>query len=97
VVAWDDGLAAFTHALGQACTECDAKHVQAEAAYQDFLAQMHASSSRFKQLHHLSQMLEECRIPLCLQGTDLEVLERYWRRSSCAAFIPSMGDIYRWN
>jgi hypothetical protein len=32
IAAWEDGLAASKHALGKACMDRDAEHVQAEAA-----------------------------------------------------------------
>jgi hypothetical protein len=31
IIAWEDRLAAFERALGQACMKRDAKHAQAEA------------------------------------------------------------------
>jgi hypothetical protein len=62
-------------ALGDACKECDASRVRADAARRDFFTQACASSSRFKQLTDLGRMLEERKTLLCLQETDLEVRE----------------------
>jgi hypothetical protein len=58
ITTWEDGLVAFACALGDARMECDAKHVQAVAVQQYFLARTRASCSRSKQLHHLSRTLE---------------------------------------
>jgi hypothetical protein len=75
IAAWEDGLTAFVHALVGVCTKYDDRCVQAEVVQQDFLAQRTASSSWFKQLHHLSWMSGERQIFLCLQERDLEVQE----------------------
>jgi coenzyme F420-reducing hydrogenase alpha subunit len=74
---WVEGLATFAHALGEACKECDASHARAraDAAEWEFSAQVRASGSKSKQLINLGRMLEERKILLCLQETDLEVQE----------------------
>jgi hypothetical protein len=55
--------------------EHDVSHVHADATKRDFFAQEHASNSRSKQLTDLGRTLEECKILLFLQETDLEVRE----------------------
>jgi hypothetical protein len=75
VVMWEEGLAAFACMLGEVCVECNACHVCASAVQWDFFAQVHASSSRSKQLTDLARMLEERQILLSLQEMDLEVRE----------------------
>jgi hypothetical protein len=63
---WDEGLAAFTHAHGEAYAECDASRVRADVAERDFFTQVRASSCRSKQLIDLGQMLEDRKIIPCL-------------------------------
>jgi hypothetical protein len=54
-------------ALGEAFIERDTSCVCADAAKQDFSAQVRASGSRLKQLTKLRRTLEEHKILLCLQ------------------------------
>jgi hypothetical protein len=48
ITAWEDGLAAFEHTLGEVMKECCTGHIRAEAVQQDFFAQAHVSHSRSK-------------------------------------------------
>jgi hypothetical protein len=82
---------AFACAFGEACTKCDAKRVQAKAVRWDFLARTRASSSRSKQLNHLSRTLEERHILLCLQETDLEVHEAILEEEQVRGLHPFNG------
>jgi hypothetical protein len=45
IIAWENGLVAFEHALGRACMECDAERAQVKAVRQDYLARTHAFMS----------------------------------------------------
>jgi hypothetical protein len=54
IAGWEDGLAAFEHALGRVHREHDTHHVQAEAAQQYYFARTHAFTSQSKQLISLS-------------------------------------------
>jgi hypothetical protein len=48
LTTWEDGLVDFEHTLERVCTECVARHVQDEAAQQDYLFRTCAFSSRSK-------------------------------------------------
>jgi hypothetical protein len=37
ITTWEDGLVVFERPLGRVCMECDASHIQAEAAQQDYI------------------------------------------------------------
>jgi hypothetical protein len=60
IVVLEDGLAASECALQRACMERDAKHAQAEAVWQDYLARMHAFTSNSMHSINFGRMLEEC-------------------------------------
>jgi hypothetical protein len=75
IVAWEEGLAAFVHVLGEMCTKHDASRARVNAIQWDFFTQAHASSSLSEQLTDLGWTLEGCQILLCLREVDLEVLE----------------------
>jgi hypothetical protein len=64
-----------SHALGEVCIECYASRVRDDVAEQDFFTQACGSIPMSKQLTDLSRVLEECKILLCLQETDLEERE----------------------
>jgi hypothetical protein len=54
VVAWEEGLVAFAHALGEVRAEHDDCHARPDAVQRDFFSQACASSSRPKQLMNAS-------------------------------------------
>jgi hypothetical protein len=82
---------AFVRALGMAHTECDATRIHAEVVQWSFLAWMRTSSSRCKQLHHLSRTLEEREILLCLQETGREVQEAILAEEQVRSLHPFIG------
>jgi hypothetical protein len=47
-VAWEEGLVAFVHALGEVHVEHEVSHAHANAVQWDFFSQARASSSRSK-------------------------------------------------
>jgi hypothetical protein len=73
---WEDGLAAFEHALGR---ERDTEHAQVEAAWQDYLARSCTFTSSSKHSIKFNRMLEERHILFFLQEIDLE-----WREAKLA-------------
>jgi hypothetical protein len=48
IVMWEEGLVAFTRALREVRTKCDASHAHVNAFQRDFFSQAHASGSQSK-------------------------------------------------
>jgi hypothetical protein len=73
VIAWEERLTSFTHALREGSIECDTSHARAATTLRDYSAQVSASSSQSECLKAFSQRLVECMALLGLQETDPEV------------------------
>jgi hypothetical protein len=66
IIAWEEGLAAFAHALGGVRMECDASCTRADVVQRDFFTQARASSSWSEKLTDLCWTPKELQILLCL-------------------------------
>jgi hypothetical protein len=68
IVVWDEGLAAFAHALGEVSAEHGASHARAEAIQWGFSTHVCTSSSWSRRVTDLDRTLQECQTLLCLQA-----------------------------